>query len=158
MFRLCFVWVYIIKGKFPLLSLQASAGFVQRTFLCACGIDSHFNPKSFYLKGNKTAFNGFYCRTIFCDVKPSFRFYIVKGLERLTNFSSRRAYVQKTGLAIGLFCGTIFQVLRSKIEYLRIINPCRSSTLLGEIFTRIFLFTIGKEVVTMQKKLQFNMC
>ena len=33
MFRLCFVWVYIIKGFAFLLSLQASAGFVWRTFL-----------------------------------------------------------------------------------------------------------------------------
>ena len=129
MFRLCFVWVHIIKGFFPLirgkqtlvcerfavrgerfcplLSLQASAGFIS-VQTCACGRYSPVYPKSFYIKRNKLAFNGFYCRIIFYDVKPSFCLYVVKGLERLTNFSSRRAYVQKTGFAIGLFCGTNF--------------------------------------------------
>lgn len=67
MFRLCFVWVYIIKGEFaPCLSLQASAGFVSvRSH--ACRIVSYVCPKSFYVKGNKTAYLGFYCRANFCD-------------------------------------------------------------------------------------------
>ena len=76
MFRLCFVWVYIIKGFCPLirgkqtlvcegfavrgerfapcLSLQASAGFVS-VQSHACRIVSYVCPKSFYVKGNKTA-------------------------------------------------------------------------------------------------------
>ena len=77
-------------------------------FSYACRIVSYVCPKSFYVKGNKTAYLGFYCRTIFYDNVPSFLYLIVKGLERLTNFSSRRANVKKRGLAIGLFCGTIF--------------------------------------------------
>ena len=64
MFGLCFVWVYTIKGEFaPCLSLQASAGFVSMRSH-ACRIASYVCPKSFYVKGNKTAYLGFYCRTI----------------------------------------------------------------------------------------------
>ena len=72
-----------------------TAGFVS-VHQYACGIASHVYPKSFYIKGNKTAYLGFYCRAIFYDNVPSFLYLIVKGLERLTNFSSRLANVQKT--------------------------------------------------------------
>ena len=117
MFIICFVWVYIIKGFCPLirgkqtlvcegfavcgeripslLSLQALAGFVS-VQTCACGRSSLVYPKSFFVKGNKTAYLGFYCRTIFYGYMPSFLYLLVKGLRRLTNVSSRRANVQKT--------------------------------------------------------------
>ena len=108
MFRLCFVWIYIIKGEFvPFVKSAGIGRLCKRTFARLWDSFSHL-PEVVYIKGNKTACLGFYCRIIFYDVKPSFCLYVAKGLERLTNFSSRRAYVQKTGLAIGLFCGTNF--------------------------------------------------
>ena len=91
----------------PLLSLQASAGFVWRTFLRLWEMFSRL-PEVVLHKGKQNAYLGFCCRTIFYDNVPSFRFLLAEGLERLTNFSSRRANVKKRGLAIGLFCGTNF--------------------------------------------------
>ena len=105
MFRLCFVWVYIIKGCFPLsFSLQASAGFVKRIFLRLQ--DSFLRlPKVVLHKGKQNGLFRVLLSYNFYDNVPSFLYLIVKGLERLTTFSSRRA--------IGLFCGTNFQVLHS---------------------------------------------
>jgi len=93
MFRICFVWVYIIKGKvIPYVKLASISRLCKCMFLHTCRIVSYVYPKSFYVKG-KTAYLGFYCCTIFYDNKPSFHFYVVKGLEGLTNFSSRHTNV-----------------------------------------------------------------
>ena len=102
MFRICFVWVYIIKGfcplirgkqtlvcegfavrgeRFcPLLKLASIGRLYKCTFSYACRIVSYVCPKSFYIKGNKTAYLGFYCRTIFYDNVPSFRFLLSERL------------------------------------------------------------------------------
>lgn len=161
MFRTCFVWVYIIKGFCPLirgkqtlvcegfavcgeripslLSLQALAGFVS-VQTCACGRYSPVRPKSFYVKGNKTACLGFCCRTNFYDNMPSFLYLLVKGLRWLTNVSSRRVNVQKTwfgdrSILWYKFLGTALLQL-----HIRILNPCGVESLLGVFwFVRIFL-------------------
>ena len=95
MFRICFVWVYTIKGFLPLCLACKHRQVLFGVHFYACGRYSPVYPKSFYIKGNKTAYLGFYCRAIFYDNVPSFLYLIVKGLKRLTTFSSRRANVKK---------------------------------------------------------------
>ena len=53
MFRLCFVWVYIIKGFLPFVKLASIGRLCKCTFSYACRIVSYVCPKSFYIKGNK---------------------------------------------------------------------------------------------------------
>ena len=82
MFRLCFVWVYIIKGKFvPFVKLASISRLCKRTFSYARGIASHVYPKSFYVKGNKTAYLGFYCRTNFYGNSAVLSLFISERLE-----------------------------------------------------------------------------
>ena len=129
MFRICFVWVYIIKGEFaPCLSLQASASFASvRSH--ACRIVSYVCPKSFYVKGNKTAYLGFYCRANFCDNMPSFLYLLVKGLRWLTNVSSRLANVQKTWFGDRSILWYKFLGATLLQLHIRIFNPCEVETL-----------------------------
>ena len=75
MFRICFVWVYIIKGKFPLCLACKHQQALFGVHFYACGRYYSVHPKSFYIKGNKTANIGFCCRAIFYDNVPAFRFY-----------------------------------------------------------------------------------
>ncbi len=108
MFRLCFVWVYIIKGEF--VPFVKSAGIGR---LCKCAFArlwdsfSHL-PEDVLHKGKQNGLFRVLLSYNFLRQCAVLSFLLVKGLESLTNFSSRRAYVQKTGLAIGLFCGTNF--------------------------------------------------
>ena len=80
MFRICFVWVYIIKGKIPLCLACKHQQALFGVYFYSCGRYSPVYPKSFYTKGNKTAYLGFYCRTIFYDNVPSFRFLLSERL------------------------------------------------------------------------------
>ena len=103
MFRICFVWVYIIKGfcplirgkqtlvcegfavrgeRFcPLLKLASIGRLYKCTFSYACRIVSYVCPKSFYIKGNKTAYLGFYCRTNFYGNSAVLSLFISERLE-----------------------------------------------------------------------------
>ena len=139
MFRLCFVWVYIIKGFCPFVKLASIGRLCKCTFLYACRIVSYVCPKSFFVKGNKTAYLGFYCRANFYDNMPSFLYILVKGLRWLTNVSSRHANVHKAwfgdrSILWYKFLGTTFLQL-----HIRIFNPCGVETLLSVFwFVRIF--------------------
>ena len=113
MFRLCFVWVYIIKGYFPLgLSLQASAGFVKRIFLRLQ--DSFLRlPKVVLHKGKQ---NGLFRVLLSYNFLRQCAVLSLSNSGRLEMTDQRFKQARqrsKTGLAIGLFCGTNFQVLRS---------------------------------------------
>ena len=80
MFRICFVWVYIIKEFLPLCEACKHRQALFGVHFYACGRYSPVCPKSFYIKGNKTACLGLYCRTIFYDNVPSFRFLLSERL------------------------------------------------------------------------------
>ena len=85
------------KGEIsPLFSLQASAGFVWRTFLRLWEIFSRL-PEVVLHKGKQ---NGLFRVLLSCNFLRQcavLSFLLAKGLERLTNFSSKRANVKKTG-------------------------------------------------------------
>ena len=75
MFRICFVWVYIIKGKIvPLFKLASIGKLYKCMFLYACRIVSYVCPKPFYIKGNKTACLGFFVVQIFATICRPFAF------------------------------------------------------------------------------------
>ena len=59
MFRICFVWVYIIKGFCPFSKLASIGRLCLAYIFTLVGDCSPVCPKSFYIKGNKTAFKGF---------------------------------------------------------------------------------------------------
>ena len=68
------VGIYNQGVSAPCLSLQASAGFVS-VQSHACRIVSYVCPKSFYVKGNKTAFKGFIVVQIFTTICRPFSSY-----------------------------------------------------------------------------------
>ena len=149
MFKLCFVWVYIIKGCFPLsFSLQASAGFVWRIFLRLWEIFSRL-PEVVLHKGKQ---NGFLWVLLSCNFLRQWAvlsFLLAKGLERLTNFSRRRANVQKTvfddrSILWYKFLGTTLKnrILPDK-------NPCRSEPIRGRNFYTDFFILYRKGDVLM---------
>ena len=83
MFRICFVWVYIIKGKFPpLFSLQASAGFVWRTFLRLWEILSR-SPEVVLHKGKQNGFLRVLLSYNFLRQCAAFRFLLSKRLGKI---------------------------------------------------------------------------
>ena len=85
-------------------------------------------------------FRVFYCRAIFYDNVPSFRFLLAEDLERLTNFSSRRANVQKTGFGDRSILWYKFLGATLLQLHIRISNPCGVETLVRVFeFVRIFL-------------------
>ena len=76
MFGICFVWVYIIKEKVIPLVKSASIGRLCKcAFSYAYRIVSYVCPKSFYIKGNKTAFKGFIVVQIFTTICRPFSIY-----------------------------------------------------------------------------------
>ena len=129
MFRLCFVWVYIIKGFLPFVKLASIGKLCKCMFPYTYGRLYLVHPKSFYVKGNKTAYLGFYCRIIFYDNVPSFLYILVKGLENLTNFSRRRANVEKTRFGDRSILWYKFLGATLLQLHIRIINPCGVETL-----------------------------
>ena len=132
MFRLCFVWVYIIKGFLPFVKLASIGRLCKCTFPYACRIVSYVCPKSFYVKGNKTAYLGFYCRTNFYDNMPSFLYLLVKGLRWLTNVSSRHANVQKTWFGDrSILLYKFFNIIEEQSN--------ESNAIIGEIYFSSFL-------------------
>ena len=141
MFRLWFVWVYIIKGEFvPFVRLASVSRLCLAYIFTLCGRKFSFCPKSFYIKGNKTAYLGFYCRANFYDNVPSFLYLIVKGLERLTTFSSRRANVQKTWFGDRSILWYKFLGTTLKNRILPDKNPCRSEPICGrDFYTDFFI-------------------
>ena len=82
----------------------------------------------------------------------------MKGLERLTTFSSRRANVQKTGFGDRSILWYNFLGATLKIEYFRIRIRVEVNPYVGEIFTRIFLFPIGKEMCLCRKNENLILC
>ena len=90
-----------------MFSLQASAGFVWRTFLRLWEIFSR-SPEVILHKGKQNGLFRVLLSYNFLRQCAVLSFLLAEVLERLTNFSSRRANVEKRGLAIGLFCGTNF--------------------------------------------------
>ena len=90
------VGIYNYGVSAPVLSLQASAGFVWRTFLRLWEIFSRL-PKVVLHKGKQNGLLRVLLSYNFLRQCAVLSFLLAKGLERLTNFSSRRANVKKTG-------------------------------------------------------------
>ena len=70
------------------------------------GIASHICPKSFYIKGSKTAYLGFYCRTIFYD----------NDLKRFDRLFKMSVIVLDVYAKIGLFCDTKKYWVKGSVE------------------------------------------
>ena len=108
MFRICFVWVYIIKGKFIPFVKLASISEVCLAYIFTLVGDILPLPEVVWYKGKQ---NGFLRALLPYNFLRQFAFLsLIKSgrLEKIDQLSSRCANVQKRGLAIGLFCGTLF--------------------------------------------------
>ena len=108
MFRLCFVWVYIIKGFLPLCLACKHRQALFGVHFYACGRLFSRLPEVVFCKAKQNGLFRVLLSYNFLRQCAVLSFLLAEGLERLTNFSSRRANVEKRGLAIGLFCGTNF--------------------------------------------------
>ena len=93
MFRLCFVWVYIIVGDCPFVKLAWGGRLCKRTNVRLWEMFSLL-PEVVLYKGKQNGLLRVLLSYNFLRQCAVLSFLLVKGLERLTNFSSRRAKLQ----------------------------------------------------------------
>ena len=153
MFRLCFVWVYIIKGEiYPLCEACEYQQALFGVHFCMLMGEILPLPEVVLHKRESKRLLRVLLSYNFLRQCAVLSLLISGRLEMTDQLFKQARQRSKTGLAIGLFCGAIFQVLHSKIEYFRIRIRVEVNPYVGEIFTRIFLFPIGKEMCLCRKK------
>ena len=130
MFRICFVWVYIIKGFCPLLSLQASAGFVSARFRTLVG-DILTLPEVVLYNGKQ---NGLFRVLLSCNFLRQcavLSLYISERLEmtdqrfKQARQRSKNVVWRQVYFVVQILGATLLQL------HIRISNPCEVETLLS---------------------------